>query len=172
MMFFSLINKEKLKRGALYAVYLLVVLLFQDMVFSNLRIAGVRPMFSPAAAVAAGMFEGGVWGGMFGLVLGLFSDMTFTENTALFTVLFPVFGFFSGALTQFLATKRFVAYIPVAILALFITAFAQMFGVWIADSSSASWYFLRTAILQGLWSIPLALPLYFPCRAMHGGILD
>lgn len=170
-MFLSFINKEKLRRAALYALYMLLVLLFQDMVFSHLRIAGVRPLFTPAAVVAAGMFEGGVWGAVFGLAMGIFSDINFMENTAMFTLLFPVFGFFSGALTQFLATKRFVAYVPVAILSLFITAFVQMLGIWLKDSS-ASWYFLRTAILQALWSIPLALPLYFPCRSMHGGILD
>lgn len=167
----SLINGKKIKRALLYALLLVVVMTFQDLIFSEIAIFGVRAMFVPAAVVAAGLFEGGVWGGLFGLAAGLFCDYTFTESTVLFTALFPVIGFFAGVASQYLTTKRFVAFMALAVLGLVLTALMQMCGVWIKDGSSFG-YFMRTALLQTLWSIPPAAAVYPPCRAIHGGILD
>ena len=61
-MLWDLVNFQKIKRALLYALYMSLVLLVQDALFSNISIFGVRAMFVPAAAVAVGMFEGGVWG--------------------------------------------------------------------------------------------------------------
>ena len=35
----------------------------------------------PAVAVAVGMFEGASWGGLFGLIMGIFTDMAYVENS-------------------------------------------------------------------------------------------
>ena len=170
-MLLSFINKQKIWRAVWYIIYLLLVLLLQNLVFSRVTILGVRAMFVPAAVAALGMFEGGVWGGVFGLFTGIFCDMSFPENTAMFTGLFPIVGFFSGMATQFLMTRRFVAYLPLMFLALALSAALQMAPPLLAAPAAAG-AILRTALFQLLWSIPLALPLYFPCRAIHGGILD
>ena len=57
--FLEKINVGKVLR---YAIYLVVLLAIQNIIFTQLRIFGVCPMFLPAAAVAMGMFEGATWG--------------------------------------------------------------------------------------------------------------
>ena len=100
-MLWDLVNFQKIKRALLYALYMSLVLLVQDALFSNISIFGVRAMFVPAAAVAVGMFEGGVWGAVFSLALGFLADISF-GNTALFVALFPCIGFAAGALSRYL----------------------------------------------------------------------
>ena len=62
-MLWDLINWQKLKRALLYAIYMALVLLVQDALFSHISILGREVMLVPAAAVAVGMFEGGGLGG-------------------------------------------------------------------------------------------------------------
>ena len=68
-MLWDLINREKLRRALLYLLYVLLCLLAQDSIFASLPLFGVNMFFLPAAAVAIGMFEDGVWGAAFGLAL-------------------------------------------------------------------------------------------------------
>lgn len=163
-MVWDLINLDKLRRGIIYAGYMLLVLLLQNAVLSRIVIFGTKALILPAAAVAVGMFEGGVWGALFGLVMGLFSDKAF-GNTALFTALFPVIGFFSGVLSRYFVNKRFFAYLCVSLAAFILTAFCQSFALLVFMGQDVRPIFV-TASLQVLLSLPLAVPLYFPCRAL------
>ena len=61
-MVWDLINREKLRRALLYLLFMAVCLLMQDSIFANFKLFGVNMFFLPAAAVAVGMFEDGVWG--------------------------------------------------------------------------------------------------------------
>lgn len=163
-MFLDLINMDKVRRGALCGVYMLLVLLAQDLVLSRITLLGVRALILPAAAVSVGMFMGGVWGGVFGLVLGFFGDMSF-GGSVMFTVLFPFLGFFSGVAARWYVNKSFFAYLCVTLAAFVLTAFCQLFWVWvILDQPLAG--LLGTAAKQILWSLPLAAPLYFPGRGI------
>ena len=74
---------EKINVGKIlrYGLYLLVLLIAQNILFTQLRLLGVCPMVLPAAAVAMGMFEGATWGPLFSLLLGYFADMAFIENS-------------------------------------------------------------------------------------------
>ena len=74
---FSRINFGKLFR---YAIYLLLSLILQNILLTQLRLAGVCPLIVPAVSVAVGMFEGATWGPLFSLILGIFTDMAFVEN--------------------------------------------------------------------------------------------
>ena len=76
-----------------YAVYMLLVMLLQSLLFSRVSILGAKGFVIPAAAVAAGLYLGGVRGAVFGIFLGLFTDMALSETTVLFTLLFPLIGF-------------------------------------------------------------------------------
>ena len=108
----------------------------QDSIFASLPLFGVNMLFLPAAAVAIGMFEDGIWGAAFGLVLGFLADIS-SNYTALFVAVFPVLGFFAGILSRWLVNKRFFAYMLVCTAGCVVTAAAQMFGLLLKGTSSA-----------------------------------
>ena len=162
-MLWDLINREKLRRALLYLLYMLLCLLAQDSIFANLRLFGVNMLFLPAAVVAVGMFEDGVCGAVFGLVMGFLADISY-DNTALFTALFPALGFFSGVLSRWYVNRRFFAYMLVSTLAGAVTAFFQMLGLLLRGHDFGPMLF--TAVVQLVWSLPMAAALYFPCRAI------
>lgn len=153
----------KIRRGVLYGLYLILYLLFQNVIFSHIAPLGVRAMFLPALVVAAGMFEGGWGGGLLGLAAGILSDLFFGSQTVLFTVLFPVLGFAAGFLSDFYLNKRLFTYCILGAAALFLAAFAQMFSLlfYKGQSSGALW---GTALLQTLWSLPFLFPSYYLCK--------
>lgn len=153
-------KKVNIKRLLKYALYMFLALVCQDMLFTQLRIAGVCPMFLPAVAIAVGMFEGASAGAVFGLIMGIFADMAYVENTILFTVLFPALAFTAGFVAHFFLNKRFFAFMVAAFVGLLITALVQMLGTASADGFSSP--MLTTAALQTLWSLPPAALAYYP----------
>ena len=155
--------KVEWKRVLRYLLYLFLALIIQTMLLSRTRIAGVCPYVLPAAAVAVGMFEGPVAGVLYGLLLGYFADMAFVENTVLFTLVFPGLAFVTGFVSQFFINRRFFAFMGAAAGGLLLTALAQLLHTSAMDSFSAA--MLPTALLQTLWSLPLAALAYIhPAR--------
>lgn len=164
-MLYDLIDLTKLRRAILYALLLAVLFIVQDLILSHVAILGVRALLIPAAAVAVGLFDGGLWGGIVGLAAGFFCDMGFAENTVLFTVMFACIGFFSGVLGKYLLRKGFLSYIVLCAAALAIVTFCQMFRfLFFTDTDAAAVW--RTGLIQLLWSLPWAVPVYFPCKSI------
>lgn len=156
----EILSRIKVRRLLRYALYLFLALMTQNMLFTQLRIAGVCPMILPAVAVAVGMFEGASWGALFSLIMGVFADMAFVENTILFTLLFPALAFASGFISTFFINRRFFAFMGAALLGLLITGLVQMMRTVAVDTFSAVMF--RTVILQTLWSLPFATLAYLP----------
>ncbi len=78
----------------------------------------------------------------------------------LFLLLFTVFGFFSGLLAQYLINRKLLSYLLLAAFALLSTALFQILPLWIFRGAPSG-PLLRTALLQALWALPLAVPVYF-----------
>ncbi len=154
------LSRIKVQRTLKYALFMFLALLTQNMLFTQLRIAGVCPMILPAVAVAVGMFEGATWGAIFSLIMGFFADMAFVENMILFTVLFPALAFASGFVSTFFINRRFFAFVGAALLGLLITGFVQMLHIVAVDTFSSVMF--RTVILQTLWSLPFSVLAYLP----------
>ena len=153
-------KKINFRRLVLYALYLILTLMLQNMVLPQVRPLGVCPFILPAAVIAVGMFEGASKGAIFALLMGIYADMAFVETTVAFTILFPALAFGAGFVTQFFLNRRFVGYMIAAAAALLITSFMQVFWVVLNDSWSAD--MIYTALLQTAWSLPFAALLYFP----------
>lgn len=154
---------DKVRRGVLYGAYLLGFLLLQNVIFSRVAPFGVRAMFMPALVTAVALFEGGYRGGLFGLAAGVVCDLYFTGQGVLFTVLFPVIAFTVGFLADFFLNRRFFSYAVMAVAALFLSAFAQMFPL-LVYQGQGSWALWGSAILQTLWSVPFIWPAYYLCK--------
>ncbi len=155
--FLEKINFGKVGR---YALYLLVVLILQNIIFTQLRIFGVCPLVLPAVAIAMGMFEGATWGAVFSLFMGIFADMAFIENTVFFTILLPVLSFLAGFVSNFFINRRFFAFMGASAVGLLLTAAAQILKTTASDSFST--VMIITGLLQTLWSLPFAALVYFP----------
>ncbi|MCR5089406.1 MAG: hypothetical protein K6C08_07850 [Oscillospiraceae bacterium] len=153
--FLAKVNVAKLLR---YALFLLLSLVFQDIISAQLRIFGVCPMALPAVAVAMGMFEGATWGPLFSLLLGVFADMTFIEHQVFFSLLFPILSFLAAFVSNYYINRRFFAYMGAASVGLLITGFAQALKT--AAGEGFSTVMLTTALLQTLWSLPFAAAAY------------
>ncbi len=156
----EIFSPQNVKRLLQYALYMFLSLVAQNMLFTELRPLGVCPMVLPAVAVAVGMFEGATWGAVFSLIMGIFADMAFIENTITFTVLFPALSFVTGFVAQFFINRRFFAYMGATLIALIVTGVVQMLKTAALDAWSAT--MLVTVLLQTLWSLPFAVPAYYP----------
>ena len=118
---FQHLEWKKLRVILEYAVYMMLVMLLQSLLFSKISIFGAKGFIIPAAAVAAGIYLGGVRGAVFGIFLGLFTDMSFPETTVLFTVLFPMIGFGAGLASEFYINKSFFAFMIFSTAAILLT---------------------------------------------------
>lgn len=156
----EILAKINLRRLLLYALYLFLVLVFQNMALTQIRPLGVCPFMLPAAVVAVGMFEGASWGAVFGLFMGIFADMFYVESTVGFTLLFPAIAFAVGFVSQFFINRRFFAFMVASCAALLVTGVAQMLRVLVLEGWSFA--LLSTVILQTLWSLLPAVLAYFP----------
>lgn len=164
-MLLDLIDLSKLRRAIVYAVILAVVFAVQDLLVARIPLWGVRPMMIPAAIVAIGLFEGAPWGGLLGLAAGFFFDMGYIEQTVLFTVLLTLIGFFAGVLGKYFFHKGFWSYIVLVLAAMILISAAQMIPfLFFTDTRDATVW--RVGLIQTLWSLPWAIPVYFPCRAI------
>ena len=154
------LEKIDLRKVVRYTLFMFLTLMAQNMVFSHIRLFGVKPMLLPSAAAAVGMFEGATWGPLFSLVMGYFADMGFVEHRVFFLLLLPALSLLSAFMSQFFINRRFFAFMGIAFLALLITGLLQMLKTLAGDAWSLEMF--KVVALQTLVSLPpaaLAYPL-------------
>lgn len=146
-----------------YAVYLLIAMLLQGLLFSRLSIFGVKGFILPAAAVGAGMYLGGVRGAVFGLCLGVFSDFAFTDSVFLYTIVFSLIGFGAGFASEFYINKSFLVFMVMSVAAILLTGLAQLLSAVIFGGAELL-EGLLTVLLQTVLSVLPAMLLFLPFR--------
>lgn len=164
-MLLELINLKKLRKAVVYAGIALLTIIVQNLFLADIRILGVAPMVIPVVVVAIGFFEGGVWGGVFGIIVGLVCDMTLNGAPVMMAVLFPILGFFSGALTIFYISRHLFPFFCMSTAAITITAICQAFE-YIAFADTDILNVLLGIALQTVLSLPFVFAVYYPCRAV------
>lgn len=153
-----------------YALYMILVMLLQSLLFSRISIFGVKGFILPAAVVAAGIYLGGVRGAVFGIFLGLFTDMAFPETTVLFTLLFPIMGFAAGFASEFYISKSFFAFMIFGTAGILLTGLIQLVCALIGGGTELG-RGIVTVLLQAVLSIPPVMLLYLPFRK-NGSMRD
>jgi dolichyl-phosphate-mannose--protein O-mannosyl transferase len=162
---FDLINLEKIRRATVYLLLLVAAFFLQNIILARIPIYGVKAMVLPLFPCVVGFFSGGVWGALFGLLTGIFTDMNLERDAVLMTVLFPVFGFLSGALPMFFISRRVFSFFVIGLVALALTAFCQLFPYLVFYDAAPAPLFI-TAGLQTALSLPFIFVFFYPIRAV------
>ena len=157
------IDFKKLRVFLEYAVYLLLAMLLQGLLFSRLSIFGVKGFVLPAAVVAAGMFLGGVRGAVFGICLGLVTDMSYTESSFMYTIVFALIGFGAGFASEVYINKSFLVFMVMSVIAVLLSGLAQYLAAVIFGGAELV-QGIVTVLLQTALSIPPMALLYLPFR--------
>lgn len=143
-----------------YLLYMFLTLVAQTMVLGQIRLFGVAPLVLPAVAVAMGMFTHPVSAALFCVIMGVFADMSFVENTVFFSMTLPCVAFAAAFMANFFVNRRFFAFMGMSLLGSLAVAGLQMITTGMADAWSAD--MITTVIIQTLWSMPAAVLAYFP----------
>lgn len=162
----DLIRKDLVRSVLLLALYLALTLLAQNTLFARLRLWGVFACILPALMVAVGMFRGPIWAGVFGIFAGFFADMAYPETMVLFLIVLPVLGYASGMLSEHLLHRGLIAFLVMCLFAMALTAFAQLFRLWVFHGAPLS-ALLLTGLKQTVVSLPFAIPFYFISKSVH-----
>ena len=157
------IDFKKLRVFLEYAVYLLLAMLLQGLLFSRLSIFGVKGFVLPAAVVAAGMYLGGVRGAVFGICLGLVTDMSYTESSFMYTIVFALIGFGAGFASEFYINKSFLVFMVMSVIAVLLSGLALDLAAVIFGGAELV-QGIVTVLLQTALSIPPMALLYLPFR--------
>ena len=157
------IDFKKLRVFLEHAVYLLLAMLLQGLLFSRLSIFGVKGFVLPAAVVAAGMYLGGMRGAVFGICLGLVTDMSYTESSFMYTIVFALIGFGAGFASEFYINKSFLVFMVMSVIAVLLSGLAQYLAAVIFGGAELV-QGIVTVLLQTALSIPPMALLYLPFR--------
>jgi len=151
----------------LHALLLMVVYVFQGMIFPFMRLNGLVPLLLPVASTGIALYEGRDTGGVAGLFAGILCDISFNQPAGVFTVLLTLTGLVVGTLADTVVLSGFVTYYISCAAVLVISAFIQMFPLLLLPDYSISILSLvPVAIQQTIYSLVLALPIWFFVRAL------
>lgn len=157
--------KDILIRIITHTLMLLVLFVLQSMVFSRLRVMGAAPLILPVTVVGVALSEGATWSGAFGIAAGIFCDASYMETTVFFTVLLPILGVLAGLLSELFLTQGLLSYLLCCVLTLAIIAFFQLFAFLVFRDVSPQ-ALMITALLQTIYSLILAVPVYYFTKAV------
>jgi len=151
----------------LHALLLVVVYVFQGMIFPFMRLNGLVPLLLPVASTGVALYEGRDTGGITGLFAGILCDISFNQPAGVFTVLLTMTGLIVGPLSDSIILSGFVTYYVCCAGVLIVAAFVQMFPLLlIPDYSISLFSLIPVSIQQTIYTLILAFPIWFFVRAL------
>jgi len=151
----------------LHALLLIVIYVFQGVVFPFMRLNGLVPLLLPVVSTGIALYEGRYTGGIAGLFAGILCDVSFNHPAGVFTVLLTVSGLMVGTLADTVILRGFVTYYISCGIVLIVSAIVQMFPLIIHPAHTIpTQSLISIAIQQTIYSMILALPIWFFVRAL------
>jgi len=151
----------------LHTLLLTTVYVFQAVIFPFMRLGGLVPLLLPVAATGVALYEGRYTGGIVGLFAGVLCDISFNQPTGAFTVFLTLSGLLIGSLADTVILSGFVTYYISCAAVLIMSAFIQMFPLIVLSAYNIPIQaMIPTAIQQTIYSLILALPIWFFVRAL------
>lgn len=148
-----------------HIIFIIIIYIFQSMVFTHIPINGIFPVLLPMAVVGIATFEGSSRGGGYGLLAGMLCDVSFNQPVIVMTVVLTVVGIVVGVLSETIMARGFPTYFLSCIGALILTSFISMFALGFFAGVDFS-TLIRTGLLQTLYSIIFTLPIYPIVRSL------
>ena len=149
----------------LHAMLLLIVYIFQGMIFPYLRFFGLVPLLLPIASTGVAVYQGRFAGGVVGIFAGILCDISFNEPTGTFTVLLTFTGLFVGIMADTVMARGFAVYYISCAAVLAVSAFVQMFPLLFFEAVSPR-PLLVMALRQTVYSLIYAIPIWFFVQAL------
>jgi len=149
----------------LHALFLMIVYVFQGIIFPYLRSYGLVPLLLPIATAGVAVYEGRYTGGIFGIFAGVMCDVSFNKPAILFTIVLTIAGLMIGTVADTVMTRGFATYILSSIAVLVASAFVQLFPLLFFVRVSFQ-PLLATALRQTAYSLLFAVPIWFFARAL------
>lgn len=109
------------------------------------------------------MYLGGMRGAVFGICLGLVTDMSYTESSFMYTIVFALIGFGAGFASEFYINKSFLVFMVMSVIAVLLSGLAQYLAAVIFGGAELV-QGIVTVLLQTALSIPPMALLYLPFR--------
>jgi len=150
---------------SLHALLLVVVYVFQGMIFPYLRLFGFAPLLLPLVSTGVAVYEGRFTGGVTGLFAGILCDISFNEPVGLFTVLLTMLGLLVGAMADTFMARGFATYFICCAAVLAIAAMIQMFPL-MSFVGVPPQSLMSTALWQTAYSLIFAFPIWFFVQAL------
>jgi len=151
-----------------HAMLLTTAYVFQGVIFPFMRLGGLVPLLLPVTATGIALYEGRYTGGIAGLFAGILCDISFNQPVGVFTVFLTLTGLIVGTMADTVILRGFVTYYISCTAVLIVSAFIQMIPLMIRPSPNniPVNILIPTAIQQTIYSLVLALPIWFFVRAL------
>lgn len=149
----------------LHALLLIVVYIFQSMIFPFMRIAGLVPLLLPIVSTGVALYEGRYVGGVTGLFAGILTDLSFNQAIGPFTLLLTLTSLVVGTLADIVVLRGFVTFFLASFAVLIVSASVQMFPLIVFHNIPVT-SLLGTAVAQTIYSLVFVLPIWFFVRSL------
>ena len=148
-------------KWTVYGIALFLVLILNYYVLALLPLGAV-PLLIPMMVVAVGILEGARAGAGFGIAAGLVLAAA-THGSTLWVCLLSLCGWVCGLLAQYVLRRDFVGFLPAALVLAFLRCGYMVFSGWAGGAAEVT-VLLRVALLECLWTVLFAMPVYGMCH--------